>query len=49
MKLMELRQVYMDEREKLEALQEKTFARLIFLEGALNALSRVDIEEPTNG
>ena len=40
-----LRTKYMNERERLEMLQTKTVERLVFIEGALQALFEVGIEE----
>ena len=45
MDIQELRDKYIDERAQLEKLQEKTVERLVFIEGALQALFEVKVME----
>ena len=45
MNIQELRTKYINEREKLELLQSKTVERLVYIEGALQALFELTIEE----
>ena len=45
MNIQELKTKYNNEREKLEVLQAKTVERLVYIEGALQALFEVEIDE----